>query len=60
MGSSSWNLQPLVIQSIIQHLVSRMVLLYVTTSGLKGKEFKHQPNPITELKSYYSQEPKEL
>lgn len=51
-------LRPLVIQSIIQHLVSRMVLLYVRTSGLKGREYKDQPNPITEFKTYYSQEPK--
>lgn len=58
MGSSGWNLRPLVIQSIIQHLVSRIVPLYVRTSGLKGKEYKHQPNPITELKTYYSQERK--
>lgn len=56
MGSSSRNLPPLVIQSIIQHLVSRMVQLYVRTSGLKGRAYKLQPNPITGFKTYYSQE----
>ncbi len=48
-------LRPLVIQSIIQHLVSRNVLHYVRTTGLKGRAFKDQTNPITEFKSYYSQ-----
>lgn len=37
-----------------------MVQLYVRTSDLKGKEYKHQPNPITELKTYYSQERKRV